>query len=299
MPLRLDSNTAWSWLLRWSTSQVWAPKAKQKEIGGSNSKLQTVEIEQIKLKRSGRRAPSATVRNGPNIANTESEKVKLVGRKLSSQSVRSAQEHPQFDKDKVKHSVKKNRKSVVEIPHEETDVNKPRRNQRKLSTSPAPKSSEQTSSTPTGKSVEDLQPEANNVASPLTSRVSSEEHEKIFSNKSQDILPLETNKISSRNYKSGKTTTLPVKHDDQDPILGSVTRVPSYMAKTASSKAKVSSRFGQEEAERNALTRRYSLPSSIAGKLISSPRVHKVVRSNDKEGIKIDRSLSSSRDIAG
>ncbi|XP_057777129.1 protein IQ-DOMAIN 28-like isoform X2 [Salvia miltiorrhiza] len=292
MPLRLeyspgDSNSAWSWLHRWSTSQSWAPNVEQKETG--NSKLQKVETEQIKSKRNGRRASSVTVRKDPNYANAEPD-IKLIGRKLTSHSVKSAQEHPQFENGKVKSGVKKNQKPIGEICNEETDVSKPRRHQRKLLKAPAPKSLEQTSNTLTSKSMEDLaEPEA-----------------KVIGNRSQDILPLEKDfrdeETSSENYKSSQTTSIPVKHDDQDATPESMTRVPSYMATTASSQAKVkaqaSARFEQYATERTALTRRYSLPSSIGGKLISSPRVHKLVQSNGKEGTKIDRSLSSSREIA-
>lgn len=311
MPLCLqyapgDSNSAWSWLHRWSTSQVWVPNFKQKETG--HSKLQTVERVHIKPKHSGRKVPSTTVRNDPNHANAETEKLKLIGRKFSSQSLKSAQEHSQYGNSNVKHGLKKNQKPIGDISNEDIDVKKPKRHQRKVLKSPAPKFTERESNTPTGKSMEDLvEPGTNSVASQLSSHLSPEEHQNIFYNINQDILPIKMDfkddQISSDDYKSSQTTSLPAKHDDQDATPGSVTRAPSYMATTASSQAKVKSqvspRFGQDAIKENGLTRRYSLPSSMNGKLISSPRVHRLVQSNGKEGIKIDRSLSSSREIAG
>lgn len=97
-----------------------------------------------------------------------------------------------------------------------------------------------------------------------------------------------------------RRASLPAKHDDQDTGLPSETKVPSYMAATESAKAKVrghvSPRFGQDAYEKNGLTRRYSLPSSTNAKLTSSPRVQSLVQASGKGGIKIDRSLSSSRD---
>ncbi|KAL1550997.1 Protein of unknown function (DUF4005) [Salvia divinorum] len=61
----------------------------------------------------------------------------------------------------------------------------------------------------------------------------------------------------------------------------------------------VSPRFGHDATESNALASRHSLTSSIGGKLISSPRVHRLAQSNGKTRTKIDRSMSSSRETAG
>ncbi|CAK9172194.1 unnamed protein product [Ilex paraguariensis] len=62
------------------------------------------------------------------------------------------------------------------------------------------------------------------------------------------------------------------------------------MATTKSTKAKlrgkVSPWFGLEEAEKNVITRRHSLPSSIKGKLSSSPRAQKLVQASDKDAKK-------------
>ncbi|KAL7132895.1 hypothetical protein ABFS83_12G105700 [Erythranthe nasuta] len=116
-----------------------------------------------------------------------------------------------------------------------------------------------------------------------------------------DFLPSDKDcQVSVENYKSSRRTSLPYEHEDCDVMLESGTRVPSYMARTASSKAKVrvnvSPRFGQDAVDKKGLTRRFSLPTSANGKSSLSPRVRVLVQGNGGEGLDIDRSLSSSRD---
>ncbi|KAL9149364.1 hypothetical protein ABFS82_12G105500 [Erythranthe guttata] len=115
-----------------------------------------------------------------------------------------------------------------------------------------------------------------------------------------DFLPSDKDcQVSVENYKSSRRTSLPYEHEDCDVMLESGTRVPSYMARTASSKAKVrvnvSPRFGQDAVDKKGLTRRFSLPTSANGKSSLSPRVRVLVQGNGGEGLDIDRSLSSSR----
>nr|GLL32034.1 hypothetical protein DM860_008214 [Ipomoea trifida] len=99
-----------------------------------------------------------------------------------------------------------------------------------------------------------------------------------------------------------RRASLPLKND-VDVGMRTARKVPSYMAPTQSARAKVreqaSPRFEQEVLENNALTRRYSMPSSTNGKMSSSPQHQRLVQACGREGIKIDRSLSSSRDGAG
>ncbi|MQL75564.1 hypothetical protein Taro_007964, partial [Colocasia esculenta] len=80
--------------------------------------------------------------------------------------------------------------------------------------------------------------------------------------------------------------------------------LPSYMAATESAKAKArgqnSPRLSSEGVDRNAFTRRHSLPSSTNGKLTSlSPRTQRLVPTSCKGGIRSERSLLSSRDGTG
>lgn len=322
MPLRLlygpgEPNSAWDWLLRWSISKVWAPYSKQKAI--CDSKLQTVKTVQIQPKRNDSRVRSATVRNDPNLANAETEKLKQKGRRLSDQSVKS--EHPRTENNKVKHAMKKNAKLTDEISDQaETDVEKPKGYLRKLLKNPSPNLSKKTSNTPIDRPMEDLAEagECNDVKSSLespetsptnqlTTHLGPEKHPKLYSDNSQDIPPVDKDfkddHMSSENYKARRRYSLPPEYVDHDETPERMTRVPSYMARTASSKAKVkvhvSQRIGQEAVDKNGLTRRHSLPSSTNGKPSLSPRVQRLVQANGREGIKIDRSLSSSRDNTG
>ncbi|KAG8366310.1 hypothetical protein BUALT_Bualt17G0063000 [Buddleja alternifolia] len=269
LPLRLqydpgEPNSAWAWLLRWSISQVWTHNSRKKKI--YDSKHQMVETEETKPKRNGR-VRSASLENGHNRAMSEKEKLKNNGKKLPIQPVKSA----------------------------EIDVEKPKRYPKKLSKAPSP-------NTPSDKPMEGL------AEAVLNSNLAFEEQSKLISEKSEENFAVEKDfkddLISSESYKSSRRISLPAKHDDQEATPENAIRVPSYMAKTASSKAKVkaqvSPRLGLDHAaDKNGLTRRYSLPSSSNGKLSSSPRVHRLVQANAREGIKIDRSLSSSRDITG
>ncbi|KAK4481612.1 hypothetical protein RD792_012516 [Penstemon davidsonii] len=297
MPLRLqygsgEPNFAWEWLLRWSTSQVWASNRKQSET--RDFKLETVEKEESKPKSSG----GKVLGNGSEIDN-----LKHNTRKVSSQPLKSTQEHSQTGNDKLKRGLKKTSKTSGEKSTEaKVDVEKPKKHPKKLSKSPAPKLSEEftnTSDKPIENSEEAL---SNNIIVESSLEANSRVCEK-----SQDSFPVEKgfkdDKISKENYKSSRRNSLPAKHDNREASPESVTRVPSYMARTASSKAKVkavdSPRFGQDAADKNALTRRHSLSSFVYGKDSSSPRVQRLVQSNGKGGIKIDRSLSSSRDVTG
>ncbi|KAL0364054.1 UNVERIFIED_CONTAM: protein IQ-DOMAIN 31, partial [Sesamum angustifolium] len=281
-PLRLqyspgEPNSAWDWLLRWSISQVWPPYSKQRET--CDSGLQIVETEQNKPKRNNRKVPSATVGTDPNHAHSDTEKLKQKGRKLSSQSVKSGQEHQQSANNNVKHGLKKIQKPKVQPI-------KPMENLEEASEQNDVKSSLEL-------------PGAN---SPVI--LDSEEPPKPISVKSQDTcqgdMDFKDEHISGENYKSSRRTSLSSKNDNQDVSPENGTKVPSYMATTASSKAKVklqgSPRFAQDIVDKNSLARRHSLPSTISGKLSSSPRV-RLVQANSREGNKIDRSLSSSRDV--
>lgn len=127
----------------------------------------------------------------------------------------------------------------------------------------------------------------------------------------QEEVTLEDEKIGARDAlisdedkkSSMRRASLPAKHDYSEKDLHSTPRLPSYMAATESAKAKLraqaSPNFDQDDAEKYALRRRHSLPSSNSGKFSSSPRVHKLVQASIKGGMRGDRSLMSSRDSSG
>ncbi|KAL7091465.1 hypothetical protein ACP275_12G107900 [Erythranthe tilingii] len=141
----------------------------------------------------------------------------------------------------------------------------------------------------------------NNKVSHGIKKISKKPSEEISNQAEFNILPSDKDcQVSVENYKSSRRTSLLYDHDDCDAMPERTIRVPSYMARTASSKAKVivnvSPRFGQDSVDKKGLTRRYSLPTSANGKSSLSPRVRVLVQGNGGEGLDIDRSLTSSRD---
>ncbi|KAH0991473.1 hypothetical protein GBA52_002956 [Prunus armeniaca] len=108
--------------------------------------------------------------------------------------------------------------------------------------------------------------------------------------------------ISNEDKKtSQRRASFPVKFDHQENGVHNTPRVPSYMAPTASAKARLrgqgSPRFDRDMVEKNVITRRHSLSASTNTKLTSlSPRAQGLVQAAGKGVIRSDRSLSSSRD---
>uniref|UniRef100_A0A0D3E7L6 DUF4005 domain-containing protein n=1 Tax=Brassica oleracea var. oleracea TaxID=109376 RepID=A0A0D3E7L6_BRAOL len=117
------------------------------------------------------------------------------------------------------------------------------------------------------------------------------------------------NAASEFTKQSDRRASLPAKIENQqqdDGVTHSGRKIPSYMAPTASAKARVrggqgSPRFGgQEKHEKNGITRRHSLPPGANGKLSAmSPRAHRLLIASAKGSMNSDRSFSSSKDIGG
>ncbi|CAA7031158.1 unnamed protein product [Microthlaspi erraticum] len=115
-------------------------------------------------------------------------------------------------------------------------------------------------------------------------------------------------KVSSDSTKpSERRVSLHANNDNQDDgITHSGRKIPSYMAPTASAKARVkgegSPRFAQEK---NGTLRRLSLPSPANGKVsstatttTSSPGAHRLLLASAKGSINGDKSFSSSKNIS-
>ncbi|GAU38724.1 hypothetical protein TSUD_396530 [Trifolium subterraneum] len=106
-------------------------------------------------------------------------------------------------------------------------------------------------------------------------------------------------KIISNNYQ--RRASLPANFNDQENELHNTPRLPSYMAPTESAKARLrgqgSPRFATDVLDKNSLTRRHSLSSSINSKSGSfSPRAEKLITLSGRGIGRTDKSLSSSRD---
>lgn len=285
MPLRLtydpeEPNSAWNWLLRWTMSKIWGTVIVPK------SKLES-QRPVSKLNGAGKQPVNVDKPSGHPTSELEKVKCNLRPNEI---------DKGEFDPKKVS-------KSVSDIPHQaEVSTDKQRHGHKKSSNTPVPEMARKKPKNPSNKATKFLQGVAPDSASQekymmesAGEDVISDSPDKQLINETQDskedLLGKENHKISKRR------ASLPAKHDDQE-TLQPGTKVPSYMAATKSAKAKVrgqsSPRFGQEEV--NGPARRYSLPSSVNAKPTSSPRVQRLVQSSGKAGIRIDRSLSSSRD---
>lgn len=318
MPLHLhygpeEPNSSQEWLVRWTISQIWQPRSKPETL--SRKKHQNVEADITMSKHNGRKVHSRKMQNGSNHSTSVSEK------KKSSHLVNSVLQNPGSEIKKVKHNLKKMSSPIMEKPvQSEVDTERKRQSH--------DKSSSMTCDEPL-KSSEGTVENSTNVAPPQETLVVddtithldiisvSDTHHKsttdatdqksITDNRedtpvaNEDSCTNHDNNEGSESNKVNRRVSLPAKHE-VDASTPTTRKVPSYMAPTKSAKAKLkeqaSPRFGQDVAEKNALTRRHSLPSPMNGKLSSSPspRVQRLVQASAKEGIKIDRSLSSSRD---
>ncbi|XP_016452387.1 protein IQ-DOMAIN 29 [Nicotiana tabacum] len=330
MPLHLqyspeEPNSSQEWLVRWTLSHIWRPRSKPKTL--SNTKHKKVEADMAVSKHNGRKVLSRKTQNGSNHSSSGSEKKKSIP------LVNSVLQNPGSEIKKVKHNLKKVSSPILEKPvQSEADTERKRQNHDTTSSALVPEGS-MTSGEPL-KSLEGTTENSTNVETPsetlvmddtithLDSLSVSDTHHKSISDAADSFSPSDmhqklitanredspvANDNSCTNHDNegnesnmtNRRVSLPASHD-VDAGTPTARKVPSYMAPTKSAKAKLkeqaSPRFGQDVSEKNALSRRHSLPSPMNGKLSSSPRVQRLVLASAKEGIKIDRSLSSSRD---
>ncbi|XXG46707.1 hypothetical protein AAC387_Pa02g1482 [Persea americana] len=322
MPLSLwygdgEPNSAYMWLERWTYILFLKPRAQHERGVGSKGEtklgtLQTVETETGRSKRSVRKIPILT-------DSGSFEKPKRNLRKPSSHPVDSVQEHPQNELEKVKRSLRKVTNSAID-GHDQHDAEaeKPKRNLKKVVSSQSEVPDQRILN-----AVEDMKndtmaaPAGNLEVGSSLKREATDgpallhcDHPAVelppleISGKDESIVSVvngelssKEDKVSHENHKS-RRASFPEKSEYSENGLQKTPTVPSYMAKTESSKAKLrgqgSPRFGQDGAEKNGSTRRHSLPSAVTG-IVSSPsvRAQKLVQSSGKGGIRSDRPLSS------
>ncbi|XP_010496020.1 PREDICTED: protein IQ-DOMAIN 31-like isoform X2 [Camelina sativa] len=149
--------------------------------------------------------------------------------------------------------------------------------------------------------------------SPVLDKLEEDEPKTAETNDKGDDLKCSEVEISSENSNVCSDNTkpterralLPAKIDNQDHgLTHSGRKIPSYMAPTASAKARVkgesSPRFSLEKTEINGSVRRHSLSSPANGQLSTttmSPRAHKLLLASAKGSMNGDKSLTSSKDI--
>lgn len=313
-----EPNSSQEWLVRWTISQIWQPQPKSETL--SRKKHQNVEADIAMSKHIVRKVHSRKMQNGSNHSTSSGSE-----KKKSSHLVNSVLQNPGSEIKKVKHSVKKMSSPILEKPiQSEVDTERKRQSHDKLSsmTSDEPLQNSEgivENSTNVAPSQETLVVDDTisrldilSVSDTLHKSTTDAADQKPITDNQEDDTPV-ANEDSCTNHDNNegnesnmvnRRVSLPAKHDvdASTPTTPTTRKVPSYMAPTKSAKAKLkeqaSPRFGQDVAGKNAVTRRHSLPSPMNGKLSSSPspRVQRLVQASAKEGIKIDRSLSSSRD---
>ncbi|KAJ4877987.1 IQ-domain 29 [Raphanus sativus] len=332
-----DPNSAKVWLERWTELQVWAPgplvvKSLVPKTQTKKRSFQAVEADKGKLKRGGvkKQAPGGGLNTGNGSSSSgrsttaENDKPKRSVRKASTLG------NKEVSNDKPKQTSRKSTSAVKE--------EKPRISLKKSSLSNGVEKPTRTSAEKNKKEIVDsVQKEVSGgdkvspsvVDTPEEEEVK-EKSETVSKDEKQDELKTEeTNdkaeeeeeiqepdvQISCENgnaapentKQSDRRASLPAKIENHHQDDGAATthsgrKIPSYMAPTASAKARVrgqegSPRFGQEKP--NGTTRRHSLPPGANGKLSAmSPRAHRLLIASAKgSSMNSDRSFSSSKDI--
>ncbi|WOK96897.1 protein IQ-DOMAIN 31 [Canna indica] len=315
----VEPNSVFSWLERWTSSHFWKPLRQPKKSINVKARVRSsaiVESESVRVKHNAHRNLGAKV-----DITTDPEKSKRNTRKMLSPA--DAMENPQSEIEKVKRSLRKVSSSTKETSEKpESENHKPLSTPRKVANpiSDAPKQASEDNSMKKTKESEvasdskcDVDATAKLVASGGSKHVVSDDTVTKLS-ASEDICKEENfnrsgesgskdDQSSNEIQKSSKRrVSLPSKSEPfVENGLQNASKLPSYMATTESAKAKlrgqVSPRLASDSSERNNMTRRHSLPSSVNGKISSqSPRTHKLIQASCKDGIRNDRSFTSSRD---
>lgn len=303
---------AWEWLDCWTRSHFWAPlpESKTKLDSASNEKnssSQTVESNEGKVKRKVWKVSGSKVDDG---SISDSSKSKQCPKKVS-----TGQENPQkeFNKRNLKKTL------VHNVSDRSETANEKRKLVRKISGNTVSDVSEH-ASTISAQKVKGLtvsKSKQSDLEQSLEQPVEDEHDNPIVLQTSMnngrdegiqgvnEDLNCGNNCISSMSPKNcQRRASLPANFDKQDDGVQNTPRLPSYMAPTESAKARLrgqgSPRLASDLEDKNGMTRRHSLSSSISGKLGSfSPRAERLVALSNKGIIRTDRSLSSSRDGTG
>lgn len=318
-----EPNSAYVWLERWTYIFFVKPLSQLERGIGSKveTKLgtsQTVETETGRSKRTIRKNP-IVYDSGLSHLGSQFEKPKRNLRKSSSHPVDLVQDHPQNELEKVKRSLRKVTNSATDAPdQQDAEAEKPKRSLKKVATSPSEVPDQRTMDTVENTKTDTMVASADNLDvetslkpvatdGPALSHCDHpavELHPLDISGKDESNLPvvneelsLKEDQVSHENHKN-RRASFPEKPEYSENVLPKTPTLPSYMATTESSKAKLrgqgSPRFSQEGAEKNGFTRRHSLPSAISGKVSSPPvRAQKLVQASGKGGIRSDKSLSS------
>ncbi|KAK7362205.1 hypothetical protein VNO77_04311 [Canavalia gladiata] len=307
-----EPNLAWEWLDRWTKSHFWAPVPELKKPDSisdkKNGSCQTVETNDGKVKRNSRKAPAMRVSDD---SISDSNKHKRHPKKDANLPLHSPKEHQQREHEK--RSFKKAQSDKSEVANEKIAHIRIKDSDHTVNDIPEkdPSASEKMNDSAMSKSKQsDPEKSLGQQAEEHDNKSCNDTNALLQSNlmNGKDGVMIEDlnesdNGISSVNSKNClRRASLPANFMDHENLLHNTPRLPSYMAPTESTKAKLraqgSPQFSSDMVDRNSIARRLSLSSSFNGKLGSfSPRADRMsVLSSSKGMIRTDRSLSSSRD---
>lgn len=313
-----EPNMVREWLDRWTWSHFWAPLPELKKkldcvSNEKNGSCQTVERGQVK--RNTRKSSTVKTDDG---SVSGSNKYKQCPKRDSNRPLLTAQEHPQ--KEIEKSGSKKTRMQNVSDRSEV--VNEKRKHSSRKNSDHTVTDVSELSTSASSEKMKDLAVSKSKESDPEKSLGQQVEDKHDNEPHNDPIAVLQTSEMNGRDegtqavsddlnggdncmsnsYK--RRASLPANFNDQDNELHNTPRLPSYMAPTESAKAKLrgqgSPRFASDLVDKNSITRRHSLSSSLNGKSDSfSPRAERLVAMSGKGVIRADRSLSSSRDGTG
>ncbi|XP_023772944.1 protein IQ-DOMAIN 31 [Lactuca sativa] len=303
-----EPNSVKNWLERWSKSHFWDPLPQPKKSTESKpkrkqTKLQSEETETGKPKRSVRKVPDNNLSNS-----SENEKSRRTVRKFSNHQSEAVQEQSINELEKVKRNLRKISLSTSEKSETETEKTE----------IPLQSPIHETKSKTNGSYVESVvkDPEAVMVIEnkavddveviqieqppppiPMEPLSSMEANNEEPANVEVVNGKEENNGVSVNGKESQKTRrrkSLPAKQEyNHESVSQTTPTLPSYMAATESAKAKLRAQAAAEAAENGG--RRQSLPSSGGKPSLPSPRIQKPVV-NGKGGSKPSKSQISPRD---
>ncbi|CDY17427.1 BnaC09g21100D [Brassica napus] len=338
-----DSNSAKVWLERWTQLPVWSPgplviKSPVPKSQTKKPSFQAVEADKGKLKR-GIKKPPGGLNTGSGSSSSRSTAEKRSVRKASTLGKEVSNDKPKQSSRKSTSAIKEG-SSSLEVKDEKPRISlkkangievKPTRKSAekkkeivasvqkevtgdKVSSSVVDTPEEEVKDSPETVSKEvdlDKDDKSPVLDTPEQGELKTEEKNDKAEEEIQEPdvqISSENGNAASENTKqSDRRASLPAKIENQqqdDGVTHSGRKIPSYMAPTASAKARVrggqgSPRFGgQEKHEKNGITRRHSLPPGANGKLSAmSPRAHRLLIASAKGSMNSDRSFSSSKDI--
>lgn len=313
-----QGNSASDWLGRWTNSHFWAPlglESKTTLDSVSNEKSrnsQTIAKNDGQVKRNVQKSSGVKANNG--LA-SDSNKNKHRPKKVSAHPLHSGEENTQkeVEKSNLRKPLKQGASDRSEIVngkgkgiaskvsgHTVTDVsdngpNVSAENNKDSAVSKVKQSSDHEQSL-----VQQAKDEHDSLIANLPSGSKNGKGDGV-QGVSDDLNCIGS--VSPKNCQ--RRASLPAKFDSQEDGVPKTPRLPSYMAPTASAKARLkgqgsSPRLVNELVDKSGPIRRYSLSSSVNGKLGSfSPRAERFGVLSSKGVIRTDRSLSSSRDGSG